>query len=79
MTKHQALAQLQMLRSKSLSRLGTDRGWVVRAASKNVGITDPLQTAANGTHTIYAVDVLAESQAATKLAPDTRQRPKLTR
>jgi hypothetical protein len=39
-------------------------------ASKSVGITDPLQTASNGSHTFYAVDILAESRAATSSVPD---------
>jgi len=69
MTEGQALEQLQLLRSNSLSHLVTDSRWVAQVASKSVGITDPLQTAANGTHTFYAVDILAESQAATTLAP----------
>jgi hypothetical protein len=69
MTEPQALAQLQTLRSSSLPRLVTDDRWVAQVASKSVGITDPLQTAANGTHTFYAVDILAESQAVTQKAP----------
>jgi len=69
MSEEQALNQLQLLRSNSLSHLVTDSRWVAQVASKSVGITDPLQTAANGTHTFYAVDILAESQAATNLAP----------
>jgi hypothetical protein len=38
-----------------------DGRWVAQVASKNVGVTDPLQTALNGTHTFYALDILAES------------------
>ncbi|MBM7806992.1 hypothetical protein JOD57_002829 [Geodermatophilus bullaregiensis] len=30
-------------------------------ASKDVGIVDPLQTAANGTQQFFAVDILAEA------------------
>lgn len=69
MTESQALAQLQTLRTNALSRLVTDNRWVAQVASKSVGITDPLQTAANGTHTFYAVDILAESAAVTQKAP----------
>ena len=64
MTEADALAELQSLRSASLSRLVLDDRWVAQVASKSVGITDPLQVAANGTHTFYAVDILIESQAA---------------
>ena len=59
-----ALTQLQTLRASSLGRLVLDDRWVAQVASKSVGITDPLQTAQNGTHTFYAVDILAESRAA---------------
>jgi hypothetical protein len=69
MTEEQALAELQTLRAGSLPRLVTDDRWVAQVASKSVGITDPLQTAANGTHTFYAVDILAESRATTQSVP----------
>jgi hypothetical protein len=62
--EQQALSELESLRSASLSRLVLDGRWVAQVASKSVGITDPLQVAANGTHTFYAVDILAESKAA---------------
>jgi hypothetical protein len=63
--EQQALVELETLRAESLPRLVLDDRWVAQVASKSVGITDPLQTAANGTHTFYAVDILAESRAAT--------------
>jgi len=63
--EQQALNELETLRNASLSRLVLDGRWVAQVASKSVGITDPLQTAANGTHIFYAVDILAESKAAT--------------
>ena len=62
--EQQALDELEALRSQSLAGLSLDGRWVAQVASKSVGITDPLQTAQNGTHTFYAVDILAESQAA---------------
>ena len=62
--EQQALVELEKLRTESLPRLVLDGRWVAQVASKSVGITDPLQTAANGTHTFYAVDILAESRAA---------------
>jgi hypothetical protein len=63
--EQQALVELEKVRAESLPRLVLDGRWVAQVASKSVGITDPLQTAANGTHTFYAVDILAESRAAT--------------
>jgi hypothetical protein len=59
-----ALLQLAAARSDSLVDLVLDGRWVAQVASKSVGITDPLQTAQNGTHTFFAVDILAESRAA---------------
>jgi hypothetical protein len=57
-----ALNQLNALRSESLPQVSLDGRWVAQLSSKSVGITDPLQTAANGTHTFYAADILAELQ-----------------
>lgn len=34
--------------------------WVAQLSSKYVGVSDPLLTAANGTHTFYATDIVAE-------------------
>jgi hypothetical protein len=62
--EQQALDELEALRSQSLAGLSLDGRWVAQVASKSVGITDPMQTAENGTHTFYAVDILAESEAA---------------
>jgi hypothetical protein len=67
--EEQALQELGSLRSASLTRLVLDGRWVAQVASKNVGITDPLQVAANGTHTFYAADILAESKAAVSSVP----------
>jgi hypothetical protein len=60
-TEQQAVAYLGQLRAQSLQRVVLDGRWVAQVASKNVGVTDPLQTALNGSHTFYAVDILAES------------------
>ncbi|TFV88564.1 hypothetical protein [Blastococcus sp. CT_GayMR16] len=60
----QALLELSAARSDSLQGLVLDERWVAQVASKSVGIVDPLQTAQNGTHTFFAVDILAESEAA---------------
>ena len=70
MTEEQALAELQAMRAASLSTLVLDGRWVAQVASKSVGITDPLQVAANGTNTFYAVDILAESRVARQAAAD---------
>jgi hypothetical protein len=67
----QAAAQLGAMRQASLARLPLDSRWVAQVASKSVGISDPLQTAQNGTHVFQATDILAESQAAvTKVGGD---------
>jgi hypothetical protein len=60
----EALQELGALREQSLQGLWLDQRWVAQVASKSVGISDPLQTAQNGSHTFYAVDILAESDAA---------------
>jgi hypothetical protein len=60
--EQQALGDLQAIRDESVARVPLDGRWVAQVASKSVGITDPLQTAANGTHTFYATDILAEVQ-----------------
>lgn len=63
-TQAGALDQLGALRSDSLKRVPLDGRWVAQVASKWVGVSDPLQTAANGSHAFQATDILAESQAA---------------
>lgn len=64
----QATTDLERMRAVSLQRLVLDGRWVAQVASKAVGITDPLQTTASGGNTFMAVDILAESQAARRLA-----------
>jgi hypothetical protein len=64
---------LNSLRSKSVSRVVLDGRWVAQVASKSVGITDPLQTAQNGSHTFFARDILAESLAARSTVADASQ------
>jgi len=70
--EEQALDELAALRDQSRAGLVLDGRWVAQVASKSVGITDPMQTAQNGTHTFYAVDILAESEAARALAGSSR-------
>ncbi|MGY2126956.1 hypothetical protein [Blastococcus sp. SYSU DS0617] len=67
-TEEQAVRQLGALRSAALQTVVLDGRWVAQVASKSIGITDPLQVAQNGTHTFYAVDILAESEAAVHAA-----------
>jgi hypothetical protein len=50
-TPEAALTTLQQRHAASLSRLVLDGRWVAQVASKSIGIVDPLQIAANGTHT----------------------------
>jgi hypothetical protein len=61
-TEQVALRDLQALRDASVAQVPLDGRWVAQLSSKNVGVTDPLQTAANGTHPFYAADILAELQ-----------------
>jgi hypothetical protein len=61
------------LRSDSLKRVPLDGRWVAQVASKWVGVTDPLQTAANGSHTFQATDILTESQAARTKVDDPKK------
>jgi hypothetical protein len=67
--EEQALRALISLREQSLRGLVLDGRWVAQVASKSVGITDPLQVAQNGSHTFYAVDILAESNGIRDLVP----------
>ncbi len=55
-----ALSTLAGLRATDLQRVRLRGQWVAMLASKYVGVTDPLQTAANGTSTFGAADILAE-------------------
>jgi hypothetical protein len=68
--EEEALQELGALRDRSLQGLSLDQRWVAQVASKSIGITDPLQTAQNGSHTFYAVDILAESNAARATVSD---------
>ena len=55
-----ALASLNQLRSGDLPSVPMNGQYVAQLASKVVGITDPMQTTAAGSHTFAAVDILAE-------------------
>ncbi|MGY1786711.1 hypothetical protein [Geodermatophilus sp. SYSU D00698] len=70
--EEQALAELESLREESRASLALDGRWVAQVASKNVGITDPLQTTATGSHQFFAVDILAESRSLLSLAADSQ-------
>ena len=60
----EALEQLDSLRAASVGTLRLDDRWVAQVASKSVGITDPLQVAANGRHTLHPADIPAGIQQA---------------
>jgi hypothetical protein len=55
-----ALASLNQLRDRDLPTVPMNGQYVAQLASKIVGITDPLQTTAAGSHTFAAADILAE-------------------
>jgi hypothetical protein len=55
-----ALATLYELRLRDLPTVALRGQYVAQLASKVVGIVDPHQTTANGSHTFEAVDILAE-------------------
>ncbi|MET7806641.1 hypothetical protein [Micromonospora chersina] len=58
--EEQALSQLQEMNRQDLPVVALDGRYAAQLASKTVGIVDPHQTAANGSHTFYASDILAE-------------------
>ncbi len=55
-----ALAELRSIHVRDLAGVTFDGQWVAQLASKNAGITDPLQTTASGSHTFKNSDILAE-------------------
>ncbi|MGX7672029.1 hypothetical protein [Plantactinospora sp. DSM 117369] len=55
-----ALAALHELRLGDQPLIRLDGRYAAQLASKSVGIVDPRQVAANGSHTFHAVDILAE-------------------
>ncbi len=57
-----AVASLDALAAQDLQVMTFRRQPVAQLASKSVGIVDPLQVAADGTHTFAATDILAEYQ-----------------
>jgi hypothetical protein len=66
-TRHQqrdeARVELNALRDQDVALLPLDGRWAVQLSSKAEGITDPMQVAANGTHTFHAPDILSEHEA----------------
>ncbi|WP_432498223.1 hypothetical protein [Kineococcus auxinigenes] len=58
----QALATLQELRAQGLAEHPPQGQWVAQLAAKSVGTTDPVQTAANGSSTFYATDILEQTR-----------------
>lgn len=57
-----ATAELEALRSEGLAAHPIQGQWVAQLSAKSVGTTDPVQTAANGSSTFYAADILAQSR-----------------
>jgi hypothetical protein len=53
---------LEQLATADLQRTNLDRQWVAQLSSKYIGVRDPLQETRSGSHTFYAVDILAEHQ-----------------
>lgn len=63
--------ELERLRLESTAGLVHDDRWVAELSAKRPGISDPMQTAANGTHVFYLADILAEHQNLQARLPDT--------
>jgi hypothetical protein len=57
-----ALAELERISDADRGRVTISGQYVAQLASKNPGITDPYQKAADGSHTFRATDILAEYQ-----------------
>ncbi|WP_422733404.1 hypothetical protein ACN26Y_21575 [Micromonospora sp. WMMD558] len=58
--EEEALSALQNLNRQDLPTVSLDGRYAAQLASKTVGIVDPHQVAANGSHTFYAQDILVE-------------------
>ena len=58
-----AQTELEDLREAGLAAHPPQGQWVAQLAAKSIGTTDPGQTAANGSSTFYAADILAQSRA----------------
>lgn len=54
--------RLEEYRRDTLNWLVLDERWVAELSAKRPGISDPLQVAANGSHTFYFPDILAEHE-----------------
>ncbi|MFC4069428.1 hypothetical protein [Actinoplanes subglobosus] len=57
-----ALTRLESLRAQDLGTVTFDSRFVAQIASKYPGVSDPYQTAADGTHTFQLSDILAEHE-----------------
>ncbi|WP_432513845.1 hypothetical protein [Kineococcus sp. SYSU DK001] len=57
-----ATAELEELRARGLADHPPRGQWAAQLSAKSVGTTDPVQTAANGSSTFYATDILAQSR-----------------
>jgi hypothetical protein len=61
--ERQAYADLLQLAAKDLRRTKFSGEWVAQLSSKYVGVKDPRQRTASGSHRFGAVDILAEHRA----------------
>jgi MTH538 TIR-like domain (DUF1863) len=61
--ERQALGELEQLAGADRKLTKFEGQWVAQVASKYVGISDPLQRTASGSHVFYAADILAEHKA----------------
>ena len=59
-TEAEALAALEAAAQRAEASVQARGQWVARLASKYVGIVDPAQATASGSHTFTAVDIYAE-------------------
>lgn len=57
-----ALTQLSALAARDGARVSKHGQWVAQLASKWIGVRDPLQVTASGSHTFHATDILAEHE-----------------
>lgn len=60
--EREALSALKRQADDDRDALTISGQWVAQVASKSVGIYDPQQETASGSHTFYAVDIWAEHQ-----------------
>ena len=60
--EQQAYYALEQLAATDLQQTDLSGQWVAQLSSKYVGVHDPLQETRSGSHSFFAVDILAEHQ-----------------